>query len=196
MKKKTLIQLFLLALIIIILFYFYSTSIKGKGTVNNTSINSSNTSTENSKEDAPNIIYNLKYIAEGKNDSEYIITSKIGELNEETPELILMRDVVATINLRNSKPIQISSDIAFYNSMSFNTQFQENVLMKNEEHVITSDNLDLMFEDNIATILNNVIYTNLNTKMRADKIEINLITKESKIFMNSKLKKVKINSIY
>ena len=107
-----------------------------------------------------------------------------------------MRDVVATINLKNSKPIQIFSDIALYNSMNFNTQFQENVLMKNEEHIITSDNLDLMFEDNIATILNNVVYTNLNTKMRADKIEIDLITKDSKIFMNNKSKKIKIESIY
>ena len=196
MKKKTLIQLLLLALIIIIIFYFYVNNIKDKDTVNNALISPSNTLTENSKEDAPNIIYNLKYVAKGKNDSEYLITSKIGELNEEAPELILMRDVVATINLKNSKPIQIFSDIALYNSMNFNTKFQENVLMKNDEHIITSDNLDLMFEDNIATILNNVVYTNLNTKMRADKIEIDLITKDSKIFMNNKSKKVKIESIY
>ena len=44
----------------------------------------------------------------------------------------------------------------------------------------------------MATITNNVIYKNLNTKMFADKIEINLITKNSKIFMNSGSKKVKI----
>ena len=196
MKKKTLIQLLLLALIIIIIFYFYVNNIKDKDTVNNALISPSNTLTENSKEDSPNVIYNLKYVAKGKNDSEYLITSKIGELNEEAPELILMRDVVATINLKNSKPIQIFSDIALYNSMNFNTKFQENVLMKNDEHIITSDNLDLMFEDNIATILNNVVYTNLNTKMRADKIEIDLITKDSKIFMNNKSKKIKIESIY
>ena len=70
MKNKTLIQLLLLALIIIILFYFYVNNIKAKDTVNNALISPSNTLIENSKEDAPNIIYNLKYVAEGKNDSE------------------------------------------------------------------------------------------------------------------------------
>lgn len=196
MKKKTFIQLLLLALIIIILFYFYGNIAKNKDTVNNTSINSNGTKEKNSKDNDPNLIYNLKYIAKGKNDSEYIIESRLGELNDKKPEIILMRNVTATINLKNSKPIQIFSDIAIYNSMSFNTEFKDNVLMKNEEHVITSDNLDLNFEDNMATILNNVIYTNVNTKMKADKIEIDLITKDSKIFMNSETKKIKIVSMY
>ena len=103
-----------------------------------------------------------------------------------------MNTVLAVINLKNSDSIKISSDRALYNSNNFNTQFTGNVLMTHKEHDITSDNLDLEFQDNMATITNNVIYKNFNTKMYADKIEINLITKNSKIFMNSGSKKVKI----
>jgi lipopolysaccharide export system protein LptA len=67
--------------------------------------------------------------------------------------------------------------------------------MTHHIHAITSDNLDLSFDENLATISDNVIYKNLNTRMQADKIEIDLITKNSKIFMNDKLKKVKIINI-
>jgi lipopolysaccharide export system protein LptA len=154
--------------------------------------NSSNIINTLTTKDDPNIILNLKYVAKEQNGSEYIITSEKGVLNEESPELILMNKVLATINIKNSNPIEISSEKALYNSVNFNTQFYGNVLMIHEENIITSDNLDLMFQDNMATITNNVIYKNLNTKMFADKIEINLITKNSKIFMNSGSKKVKI----
>ena len=67
--------------------------------------------------------------------------------------------------------------------------------MSHQIHVITSDNLDLLFEVSLATISNNVIYKNLNTRMQADKIEIDLITKNSKIFMDNKTDKVKIVNI-
>ena len=63
------------------------------------------------------------------------------------------------------------------------------------DHFISSDKLDLIFEKNLATISNNIIYKNLNTKLQADKVEIDLITKNSKIFMNDKTKKIKIMSI-
>ena len=57
---------------------------------------------------------------------------------------------------------------------------------------ITSDNLNLYFEKNLADILNNVVYKNLNTTLEADKIEIDLLTKNSNIYMNNKFEKIKI----
>ena len=55
--------------------------------------------------------------------------------------------------------------------------------------------MNLLFNQNLATISNNVIYKNLNTELFADKIEIDLITKNSKIFMKNNSKKVKIVSM-
>ena len=39
---------------------------------------------------------------------------------------------------------------------------------------------------------NNIIYQNSDTKLLADKLEIDLITKDSKIIMNDKKSKIKI----
>ena len=106
-----------------------------------------------------------------------------------------MKNVIATINLHNSVPIIISADNAIYNNINYDTNFYENVVVTYNDHFISSDKLDLIFEKNLATISNNIIYKNLNTKLQADKVEIDLITKNSKIFMKDKTKKIKIESI-
>jgi lipopolysaccharide export system protein LptA len=103
-----------------------------------------------------------------------------------------MENVEATIRSLNSDPIIIYSDNALYNKFNYDTNFYKNVMVSYGIHKITSDNLDLIFKKNLVTITNNVIYKNLNTKLEADKIEVDLITKNSKVFMNDKSKKVNI----
>ena len=192
MQKKTFLQLFILILILGILVFFYNNYNTDKNASNN--IDDPST-TDTKEENFQNLIYNIEYVAEGEDGTNYIIKSEVGELNHNKPELIAMKKVKATIYLKNSDPINISSDFANYNNINFNTEFYENVLITHQIHVITSDNLDLIFEDNLATISNNVIYKNLNTTMQADKVVMDLITKESKIFMDKKSEKVKIVSI-
>ena len=60
------------------------------------------------------------------------------------------------------------------------------------DHNIKTNNLDLSFEKNLAKAYNKVEYDNNNTKLYADILEIDLITKNSKIFMNEDYKKVNI----
>jgi len=142
-----------------------------------------------------NLIYNIKYISEFKDRNFYIISSKYGELVYDKPELIKMKKVTAIINLNNSNPITIFADNATYDNVNYNTSFYGNVIMSYNEHSTNSDNLDLLFKKNLATLSNNIIYKNLNTKLKADKMEINLITKNSKIFMNNNSDSVKIVSM-
>ena len=106
-----------------------------------------------------------------------------------------MKKVIATISLNSSMPIKIYADNAIYNDINNNTNFYGNVLMTYNMHIINSDNLNLMFEKNLATLSNNIIYKNLNTKLEADKIEFDLITKNSKIFMYDKSDKINIVSM-
>ena len=120
------------------------------------------------------------------------MTSKKGEFDNKNTNIILMENVEATIRSLNSDPIIIYSDNALYNKFNYDTNFYKNVMVSYGIHKITSDNLDLIFEKNLLTITNNVIYKNLNTKLEADKIEVDLITKNSKVFMNDKSKKVNI----
>jgi lipopolysaccharide export system protein LptA len=192
MKKKTLLQLLILIVIIVILIFFYKNSNQNKKA--NVSIKLSNQS-EIINSDNSNLISNLKYVVEGEDGISYTITSEIGELSVEQPNLILMRKVLAVIKNDYGKPLKITSDNAIYNNINHDTQFYNNVLMTYQEQVINSDNFDLVFIKNLATIKNNVVYKDLNTKLFADKVEINILTKNSKIFMYDKQKKIKIISI-
>ena len=194
MEKKTFLQLSILILIFGIIIFFYNhfkTNIKISNNNNPLSDNEKVIPKENSQ----NLIYNIEYVAESEDGKNYIINSEVGEFNNENPEIIFMEKVKAKIFLKNSDPINISSDFADYDNISFNTKFYGNVLITNDIHVITSNNLDLIFEDNLAIISNNVIYKNLSTTMQADKITMDLLAKESKIFMDDKSEKVKIVSI-
>ena len=103
-----------------------------------------------------------------------------------------MQKVKGVIELNNSSPITIFSENAIYNKVNHDTNFFNNVVVEYEDHQILSNNLDLFFESNLASISKNIIYKSLNTELRADKIEIDLITKNSKIFMNENTKKVKV----
>ena len=193
MHQKTLIQLLLLLSILVISFFFYRTYFSKKNIVSK-KIEIIEDKKKQFKTKS-NSIENIQYTSVDKDGNGYIITSKTGELDYNQPELILMKNVIATINLHNSVPIIISADNAIYNNINYDTNFYENVVVTYNDHFISSDKLDLIFEKNLATISNNIIYKNLNTKLQADKVEIDLITKNSKIFMNDKTKKIKIMSI-
>ena len=83
---------------------------------------------------------------------------------------------------------------AKYNKTNYETNFKEDVLLTYLVHRITSQNLDLSFENNLATIYNKIVYDNNNAKLSADILEIDLITKNSKIFMDNEYKKIKITT--
>ena len=194
MNKKTILQFFLLLVIFIIFFSISRTYFPNKKEekIKETSVESSANKFlgENS-----NLIKNLSYFAEDKRGNNYTILSQFGEINENMPDLIALTSVTAFINMTGGSQIKISSDKAIYNKFNYNSNFQDNVLITYQGHRITSEKLNLIFEKNIITIFDNVIYKNLNTQLEADKIEIDLITKKSKIFMNKKSEKVKIISL-
>ncbi|MDB9811140.1 LPS export ABC transporter periplasmic protein LptC [Candidatus Pelagibacter sp.] len=189
MKKKTLLQLLILLIIIFIIVYFYSVSNENKKKINQIK---SNDKVEILNTKDSNLIYNLKYVVEGADEINYIISSERGELKVDQPDLILMKKVLAVIKGKNNKPLKITADKAIYNTINHNTEFYENVLMTYEKQQINSNNFDLVFEKNLATITNNVLYKNPNTKLLADKVEIDIITKNLKIFMYDNNDKIKI----
>jgi hypothetical protein len=188
MNKKTYLQFFLFAIIIILTYSFYKTYFNQEPI----SKVSKNIKDESVSENKSNMIHSIEYNTKDEEGNSYIIKSKKGEFNLEDIDIILMKDVTAVITMTNSTPIKIYSDNAIYNKSNYNTNFYDNVLVNYMVHNIASDNLDLLLKKNLATFSNNIIYKNLNTELEADKIEIDLITKKSKIFMDNKSKKVKI----
>ena len=192
MQKKKFLQLFLLSSIFIILVFFYKTYFVSKDTKNNLTIIEKSNNLKD--DDIKNIIHNLKYFATSLDNNEYIITSKFGELSHKRPNIINMKNVTGTINYTNSLSLIITSDNATYNKINQDTHFFNNVFVIYGEHNIESKNLNLKFEENFVTITNDVDYNNLNTKLEADKIYIDLTTKDIKISTNNISKKIRISN--
>ena len=194
MDKKVLIQITLLVIIVLILakiFTFYQSK-KGKNLVLK---EEDKKEFLNENQDSElNIIKDITYLAKDDKENIFKIESKFGKINPEEPDIVLMDNVTALITLRNLEEILISSDHAIYNSKSYETNFYDNVLLEYIEHNIASQNIYLSFENNLVSISNNIIYKNLNSEMNADEIEMNLITKEIKIFMHNNESKVQILS--
>ena len=192
MQKKIFLQLFLLMCAVVISIFFFRTYFLNNDT-KTIEIKKNNFDFENGSDS--NLISSIKYVSKDKNGNIYQINSEYAEIKDDQLELVFMKNVVGVIRLNNSTPITISSERAIYNKITYDTNFYTNVLLTNDDHIITSDILDLFFGNNLATLTNNITYKNLNTTLQADKIEIDLITKNSKIFMKNKNKKVKIINI-
>ena len=103
--------------------------------------------------------------------------------------------MIAIISLQNSDTILIKSKFAKYNAKNFDTLFNNSVSVDYGEHILKSEFLDLSFENNIVTIYDNVRYLSGFSSLNADKAEIDILNKKTKIFMDSPEKKVLIKNI-
>jgi len=141
-----------------------------------------------------NIINDVSYKTTDLDGNEYIIEALIGEIDYTTPNIIYLTNVTAIIKLKNSEIIDIKSDFGKYNSENNDTIFSKNVKINYLENAILSQYLDFSLIKNYMIISKNVVYTNLENVLKADVVEIDLKTKDSKIFMYEKNKKVNIKS--
>ena len=143
-----------------------------------------------------NIIQNLKYVSEDLLGNTYTVIAQSATLKEDKISVIQLFEVNAEITRQNQEVIYIYSNTANYNKINNNTVFKGSVKVKYEDQTIVSETLNLNFEDNLIEILDNVYYVNKNTKINADKVEIDLIYKKLKISMINKDNKVSIISNY
>ncbi len=141
-----------------------------------------------------NIIENVNYSNIDVDGNEYIINSLKGEIDYSNSNILFLTNVDAIIKLNNSDIITISSDFGKYNSENFDTIFSKNVLIKYLNNKITGEYLDFSFERNSMIISREVVYTNLKNILKADAIEMDIKTKNTKIFMYEKEKKVNVKS--
>jgi|TARA_B100000315_G_C14532407_1_gene566858 hypothetical protein len=190
MNIKILIQLLLFIILVstaATYYYFYNNK-------TNANVNKINNNKISINKNSSNLIKNISYASTDNLGNKFIIKSETGEISIDNPKFVYMTNVKAIINLINSDPIIIKSNHAKYNKINYETNFKENVLLTYQTHKITSQNLDLSFENNLATIYNKIVYDNNNVKISADILEIDLITKNSRIFMNNEYKKIKITT--
>ena len=150
----------------------------------------------NSNNENKNTIENLKYVSEDLLGNKYTVTAKSATLKEDKLNEVQLFEVNAEIARENQEIIYIYSETAKYNKMNNNTVFKKKVNVEYGNQIINSEILNLNFQNNLIEILENVYYVNENTKIKADKVEIDLLDKKLKISMINKKDKVNITSKY
>ena len=141
-----------------------------------------------------NTFSDVNYSTKDAKGNEYIIEAKKGEVDYSDPNTIFLTEVYALIKLTNSNNIEITSNFGKYNTINFDTIFSKNVLVNYLENKISGEYLDFSIGRNSMIISKNVIYTNLDNILKADVVEIEVDSKNSKIFMYNTEKKVNIKS--
>ena len=141
-----------------------------------------------------NIIKDVKYTTKDNDGNQYTITAIEGEIDYSNPNILYLTKVKALISFANSDKITIVSEFGRYNSENFDTIFSKNVIIDYLNNKITGEYLDFSLERNSMLISKKVVYTNLENILKADALEIDIQSKESKIFMYESQKKVNIKS--
>jgi hypothetical protein len=180
MSKKIIIQSTLFLILLIIIFFFYYNYFFLKKEITTLTNQNSNVKIIESQD---NLIKNLEYLSTDKSGNKYLITAEYGEISGAEKGIVLMTNVIAEIELLERDVIYLVSDFAKYNTITLETSFNKNVNLQYTGHEITSDNIDLSFKKNFAWVYNNIVYKSSVNQLFADKLEIDLLTKDSKIFM-------------
>ena len=192
MKKlnlKLIISL-ILSLIIIFLFFIYFKYSNDKLIKESQNLEIKEDNFTNS-----NIIKDIEYSSKDLKGNEYIILSNEGEIDLNNNDIIFLKDVTAYIKMsKNNETITIVSEFGKYNTINYDTIFSKNVKINYLDNQITSDYLDFSMIKNILIISKNVVYTNPENILKADVIELDTITKDTKIFMYNAKNKVNIKS--
>ena len=137
-------------------------------------------------------ISNLSYKKFDIQKNLYLINAKKGKINNKDPNIIFMEGDEASITYLNNEKLVILSNNAIFYKKNFQTKFLNKVKLIYQDKILLSDNLEFLFDKNIAIFKDNVRYQDLNTKMFSDKIKINLLTKDIEILSKNKNEKIKI----
>ncbi len=142
-----------------------------------------------------NIIKDIQYSSKDIKGNEYIILANEGEIDLNNNDIIFLKNVKAYINLtKNNQTIKIFSDFGKYNTISYDTIFSKNVKIEYLDSKITGGYLDFSMEKNMLIISKNVVYTSPDNILKADVVELDTFTKDTKIFMHNAMDQVKIES--
>ena len=138
-----------------------------------------------------NLTKEIEYITSTKNGDIIKIFAKSGKTNLKNNNILDLEDVNGTISSDGKSNVYISSKFAEYNYSDQNSKFYGDVEIKYIDRIIICDNFDLKINDNIAVAYNNVIIRDNKSLMKAEKVTMNILTKD--INIESK-KKIQINT--
>ena len=195
MKKKIFLKIVLILSLIIITWFIYSEYFKEDKNKLSKPVNPTSEIEEDTVYNS-NIIKDINYTSRDLKGNEYIIIAKEGEIDLDNSDIIFLTDVTAYIKLvKNSELIVITSNYGKYNTINYDTIFSKNVKIDYVDNIITGDYLDFSMMKNLLIVSRNVVYKNLENTMKADVIELDTTTKDTKIFMYNSDEQVNVTNI-
>ena len=188
MKKRHIIQIFLLSSIFFLIFFIYFPITEKKI---KKEILTKNKTVITTGENTQNIIQKANFVTKGDNGVLFEISSDSAKTLTNDPNINYMENVNATITFLNGEKIFIKSDKANFNQYSSNSNFEGNIKIDYNENTILCENLDVNISENLISLYNNIEFNDLEKIVYADQMNINLINKQTKVFMFDENKKVK-----
>ena len=202
MERKTIIQLVIISILILISILMYK-FYYNQDLQDDIKINESSISKDKIDNEGQNLIKDIKYTSNNNQGDIFEIIADYGETSLVDPNLMFLTNVTGNIFFKEKDNIILNSDFAGFNTKTFETTFIKNVKIIRGDQTITGNELYLVLEQNekviednpdidqnLIRISYNVLFKSPGYTLKADVIEIDLITKNMKIFMNNKLKKV------
>ena len=197
MKKKIILQLILFSFILLAIFFLYFKYFNEDTKKTQISkLSKKKDVTASIEDDQQNLITDINYSSTNGLGSNYEITAQYGTIDNKNSSIILMQNVKAIITDLKQNKIVITSLSAKYNSGNRETNFINNIVLTFADNTIKSQNLDLFFEKNLVYISNKIVYKNSNITLEADKLEMEMLSKDIKIYMYDKNQKIQISGIY
>ena len=142
-----------------------------------------------------NIIEDIKYTSRDLKGNEYTILAEEGEMDLNNSDVIFLKNVTAYIKLiKNNELITIISNFGKYNTVNYDTIFSKDVKINYLDNRITGNYLDFSMMKNLLIISKNVVYTNPENILKADVMELDTITKDTKIFMHNYKEKIVVKN--
>lgn len=201
MNKKIFIQIILLLISSLLITFV----VKQYFIIENNSMKIEPEKKDKSNKDQ-NTLKNIKYKNTKDNGDIFEIFAKKGQINVKSTNEIFLIDVESLIRNNEGKILKITSKFADFNTETYETKFKEKVSIINEkEEKITGEELYLVYsnkDENLENNLNkpqnkailsgNIKIENLKYQIIADVIEIDLITRNTKVYMLEKNKKISI----
>ena len=189
---KSFFQVFLIIIMIVATFFFYK-----KYFVQNEVEKFVPTEIDKDKnlENVDNLINKFKYEIKLVDDGQFEINAKSSKVeNTNNEQIVSMNDVVAIFIDKINRKIEIRSNKANFNTITNNINFFGDIKVNYLNNLIFANKLDFNYKNNNIKIRENIIYKGSYGSVQADNIEINLTTKNLKIFMNNENDRVKIIS--
>mgnify|MGYP001267133820 FL=1 len=146
--------------------------------------------------DESNLIQSLRYVSQDLAGNTYIINAESAKFEKDETDNIFLFIVNAEIIRKDNEVIKIYSDTANYNRKNNDTVFKKNVSVKYADQIVRSGILKLNFSKNLIEIFENVYYMNKNTKMYADKVELDYLRKKMRVSMINQNDNVQISGKY